>query len=200
MKEAFIEAKKQTAALIANIDNDSLHENIDTNIVQELIRAITVRLTFNIQEDIKQAGDYLNLEHFTLVHGNYYKWQPVPRLFKYGTPQYCYYNSYDALWRYSDEDLEYVEGYVMALWPILHAWNINLIGRPIDLTLRGSKLRGPASNLEYFGTTFNRDYVIETALEKGQVYSLLDDWEHDWPLLTDSEMRREAIKINPLMD
>jgi hypothetical protein len=96
------------------------------------------------------------------------------------------------------DDLErfvYAEGFVLddrAGYPEPHAW-LSLDDHVVDFTAtvpgepaRGSEplqLIGVSEHRSYFGVRFRRDYVLRCTRETGRLASLIDDWEHDFPLL-----------------
>jgi hypothetical protein len=119
----------------------------------------------------------------------------------------CYSNAAQLALDHPDK-YTYVEGYVLAgIIPVHHAWVVDRHGRVIDLTLRDRKLTeaelnhelnnvGRVSSLdrknilgripddwEYFGVPIKTEYVRKRALETKRYGSLIDDWEHGFPLL-----------------
>jgi hypothetical protein len=96
------------------------------------------------------------------------------------------------------DDLErfvYAEGFVLddrAGYPEPHAW-LSLDDHVVDFTAavpgepaRGNEppqLIGASEHRAYVGVRFRRDYVLRRTRETGRLAALIDDWEHDFPLL-----------------
>lgn len=93
------------------------------------------------------------------------------------------------------ERFVYAEGFVWddrAGHPEPHAW-LSLDDHVVDFTAavpgeppRGSEppqLIGASEHRAYVGVRFRRDYVLRRTRETGGVAALIDDWEHDFPLL-----------------
>jgi hypothetical protein len=96
------------------------------------------------------------------------------------------------------DDLErfvYAEGFVLddrAGYPEPHAW-LSFDDHVVDFTAavpgepaRGSEppqLIGASEQRAYVGVRFRRDYVLRRTRESGRLAALIDDWEHDFPLL-----------------
>lgn len=94
------------------------------------------------------------------------------------TMKECFSNAQDLLLK--TEDLTYVEGYIYYHIPILHAWLIDSEGTVIDPTLRDSE------NYVYFGIPLQKNYVLETTVEKG-TYGVIENWEMRYPMLKGNE-------------
>jgi len=93
------------------------------------------------------------------------------------------------------ERFVYAEGFVLderAGYPEPHAW-LSLDDHVVDFTAsvpgeppRGSEplqLIGASEHRAYIGVRFRRDYVLRRTRETGRLAALIDDWEHDFPLL-----------------
>jgi hypothetical protein len=96
------------------------------------------------------------------------------------------------------DDLErfvYAEGFVLddrAGYPEPHA-RLSLDDHVVHVTAavpgepaRGSEppqLIGASEYRAYFGVRLRRDYVLRRTRETGRLAALIDDWEHDFPLL-----------------
>jgi len=81
--------------------------------------------------------------------------------------------------RTSDHSLTYCEGFVLnrtGKLPIHHAWVTDGTGRAIDNTL-------VESASAYFGVPFNTAFLCRYYLKTKDITSMLDDYEHHWPLL-----------------
>lgn len=120
------------------------------------------------------GGHYACLEDLVLREGAWYE-----RVLTGGArqrPRECFRNA--LLVALEDRDMSYVEGYAESPsgMVVLHAWNVNPFGVVIDTTW-ASPGRG------YLGIRFDTDEVDEYTDMRG-VYGVLDDWQHDWPLLS----------------
>jgi len=93
------------------------------------------------------------------------------------------------------ERFVYAEGFVLddrAGYAEPHAW-LSLDDRVVDFTAavpgepaRGNEppqLIGSSEHRAYVGVRFQRDYVLRRTRETGRLAALIDDWEHDFPLL-----------------
>ena len=109
--------------------------------------------------------------------------------------QRCFANSQALLGNDDTKTMIYVEGFAWthALGPVLHGW-VTINGKVVDVTLpptnrREAKLAEPLQALgefsgrSYFGVPFLRSYVGRRREVTGAVGSLLDDEEHEYPLL-----------------
>lgn len=151
-----------------------------------------------------------SFERFVLDHGRAYESKKLTaqekrllepavtesrRIFKKFEPRLCFSNS-QRLWGNDDsKSLIYVEGFAWthSLRPVLHGW-VTINGKVIDVTLpptnrREAKLPEPVQVLgefedrSYFGVPFLRSYVEKRLNITGGYGSLLDDEEHEYPLL-----------------
>ena len=132
----------------------------------------------------------------------------------------CYGNAAQLVINHS-EKYTYIEGYVVAwIIPIRHALVVDKKGRVIDLTLQDKQKtreevdhelnnigKCPSldreSNIfgrlpdgwEYYGVPFKRRYLAERAVKTKRYGSLIDDWEHGFPLLTmpSDKVKEEAL-------
>lgn len=91
-------------------------------------------------------------------------------------PRQCFRNALTLVsWRQSE--LVYVEGYALHMIPVPHAWTVErATRRVVDPTW------GDTPGTEYLGIPFRFEVVDEMTDARGK-YGVLDDWEHDWPLL-----------------
>jgi hypothetical protein len=163
-----------------------------------------------VMEAHLRAGAPRSFEGFVLEHGR--KFEPSKltdderkivdsaieeyrRLHRVFHAQQCFVNSQSLLGNDDSEQLVYVEGFAWthALHPVLHGW-LTIDGKVIDVTLpptnrREAKRREPSQVIgefegrSYFGVPFLRSYVMERREITGSYGSLLDDDEHDFPLL-----------------
>jgi len=93
--------------------------------------------------------------------------------------------------------LAYVEGFVLdarSSLPFLHGW-LSLDGKVVDFTAvriestpraDPPSILGELSNRHYFGVEFCREYVESRMAATGGRGTLIDDWEHGFPLLRSS--------------
>jgi hypothetical protein len=97
-------------------------------------------------------------------------------------PRQCFYNAQLAAIR--DRRLTYVEGYVLRIIPILHAWLVTDSGAVVDPTPAFGIWNGWFTDLEYFGVEFrDTGMLARRMVESGYSSSLLDDWQADWPAM-----------------
>jgi len=112
----------------------------------------------------------------------------------------CFYNASVLLIRdFGTKRLKYYEGYVLLdglTFPILHAW-LELDGKLVDVTLQHENSDGRAEDLsdrilgvippqlQYYGVPMDTQLLIDNLLEKGESFSLIDNWPEHWPLLKD---------------
>lgn len=106
------------------------------------------------------------MQKFVLENGREFGKAVKPK--KLGKPKLCFMNAYHhAL----DNDLEYVEGYVMIPgipFLIHHAWCCETgDNTPIEVTIK------KCEDHEYFGIEFDM-YTVEKELAKNGVYGILD--------------------------
>jgi hypothetical protein len=189
--------------------NPHLEKHLTKPLVQHLISMCVMRLiphqTGVRPENWEENRPYLCMEHLILENGAYFVGQKLPKGYKRGTPKYCYSNSCEALRKYGKKELLYVEGFVQAIIPIQHAWNIDSSNQVIELTLKDNDMH-PLNGTEYFGIVFTTEYKqdedrrkITKAVAKGtRDYnpSSIDNWEDGFPLLFNRELVKEA-SISP---
>lgn len=109
--------------------------------------------------------------------------------------QGCYRNAQELVLRDATGTLQYVEGYALgrAIIPVLHGW-VTVNGKVVDptwLPVQERRVATPPTNWHYFGAPFSRADIREIADlalprrrgRKGQLWSLLDYWEAEWPIL-----------------
>lgn len=120
---------------------------------------------------------YSSVEHWLLLHGRL--WTP-PSVTVPMRPRQCFDNAFNMVWntrrrRQRDQRLRYVEGYAMAIIPVLHAWCVNGLDQVVEPTWT-------EPGVAYFGAVFELDAVQERR-RVGSELSMLDDWERRYPLL-----------------
>lgn len=113
---------------------------------------------------------------FVLDYGWFYEPGPFPQEVERGVEGECYNNAFRLALQ--DKSLVYVEGFATGKsgLRIHHAWVTDGTGRAIDNTWR-------KPGIVYAGVPFTTQFVSITGLRNKGVDSLIDDWEHDWPLL-----------------
>lgn len=109
----------------------------------------------------------------------------------------CFQNAQWLLEHDHDGRLEYVEGYVSGLIPVLHAWCLldgEVLVDPTFATDGKPRFDGPGpidsgvigrlpDGREYFGVVFDRARVIEEIPHMLTSYSFIDDPDRDFPAL-----------------
>jgi hypothetical protein len=107
----------------------------------------------------------------------------------------CFYNA-QLLALYDDsQELVYHEGYAVghAGLPVLHGW-VTVNDKVVDVTWRIEKLRSKGrlrnrimglipSGWDYLGVGFQTEFLRERIVRRGQVWSVIDDWQDQWPAL-----------------
>jgi hypothetical protein len=113
---------------------------------------------------------------FLLAYGWFYTPQPLPKKAAPGAVGECYNNALKLV--LDDPGLMYIEGFAAGGdgLPIHHAWATDGTGRAIDITWA-------TPGVIYVGVPFKAGWVSLMGLKYKGVGGLLDDWEHDWPLL-----------------
>lgn len=118
-------------------------------------------------------------QEFVLEHGWWYEPIVVPPQITFGTPKQCHKNATDLT--VADESLVYCEGYALfkgSSLPTIHAWVTDGHGHAIDNTW-------PQHGVAYAGVPFTADFVTLTTLKNRATFSLLDDFQNDFPLSGD---------------
>jgi hypothetical protein len=124
-------------------------------------------------------------QQFVLEYGWWYEPAELPVKFATGMPQECHKNATELA--LADDSLIYCEGYALfrsGSLPTLHAWVTDGQGRAIDNTW-------PKPSVAYAGVPFQSLFVNLAALKNHATISLLDDWQHNWPLRGDLGDRPE---------
>lgn len=130
----------------------------------------------HVYED-SQLPHYLGLEDFLLREGKFYPPKKLPTKYKRGLPKHCFGNSYElGVHKYK---LQYCEGLVWSVVPIVHAWNLEENGTVVDLTLPedvAGFVRG------YWGITFPLKHLIPLLYRREHYGPFLDDFARGYPL------------------
>jgi hypothetical protein len=113
---------------------------------------------------------------FVLDYGWFYTPAPLPMGVTLAAKAECYNNALRLV--LDNSNLVYVEGFAVGKdgLPIHHAWVTDRSGRAIDNTW-------DTPGIAYAGVPFKAGVVSLIGLKNQSVGSLIDDWEHDWPLL-----------------
>lgn len=129
----------------------------------------------------RERSGILCTADFILKHGREFTPKPLPKNIKPGQPRHCFMNSMRWLLdlRRNTTGLTYCEGYAAGIIPVLHGWLCNDKGEVIDRTWTPE---GCGLGAHYFGIPFKTDYVRERVIEAESWLSLLDDWQHRYPL------------------
>jgi hypothetical protein len=116
--------------------------------------------------------------------------------------------------------IKYCEGFAqsISLFPVHHAW-ITLDGKVVDLTLTTNKytleqltafmhegvelprnedlsdriLGEIPEDWQYFGVEFESKKVARQFMERESSFSMIDDWERQWPLLQKNDQTQDQI-------
>lgn len=140
------------------------------NIIEHLRMIDNVRQQCHVNKEFKYRG----IEHFVLEHGKVWTPAPLTIVPKRRVPKECFANAMHLA--LEEPGLFYVEGYVLSVIPILHAWCVTQDGVVVDPTIER------AAELHYFGVKFGNGYVLDTVLEK-ETYGILENYEQGFPLL-----------------
>lgn len=197
------EARKEFLEILNSANNHHIQNNLNESLVQDLINMCVIRLVPHTNgarpEDWQKKRNYLCMEHFVLANGCFFKGRKLPKEYKKGGINQCFYNSWKGINEYSD--IQYVEGYAKVFLPMQHAWNIDSHG-VVDLTLKDNPIKpAPWTDLEYFGIVFNPEFINETIFKRMKKaknkfdcsFTIIDYWEDGWPLLRDKKLEKEAI-------
>jgi hypothetical protein len=118
-----------------------------------------------------------------------------------------------------EADVKYVEGYAKGLssMPVHHAW-VEVNGKTVDVTLvttqysteqLGQFMRfnielPRALDLsdrvigkipkgwEYYGVKFDSAELAQDFIGRGRSFSKIDDWENEWPLISEKQKKRSV--------
>lgn len=120
---------------------------------------------------------------FLLTHGYQFKPGALPTKIKPGPTGMCYFNAAKYVAN-NGNGLVYCEGYAAGIIPVLHAWLIDMRQptKAIDPTWTGTNKR-PAMGVDYFGVPIKRHFLKAHLLRTEHWSSILDDWQHDFPIL-----------------
>lgn len=151
-----------------------------------------------------------SFEGVVLEHGNEFSDEPftkeeealIEKLFE-GVPcemKQCFHSNQTALLRNTYNDLfdqfQYHEGYVAAaIVPVLHAF-VTINNKVVDVTLRNhddytedmmTRVRENRKRYDYIGIPFKNKRVIDEVIDRGESFSVIDDWKTGFPMLTGKE-------------
>ena len=128
------------------------------------------------------AWKYSSIEEFVLENGQSFKCRELPDNIKRGKIKQCFANAYRLT--YTHPDLHYVEGYACGIIPVLHAWCVTDDGFVVDNTWE--------DGTDYLGVVFQPTYLHRIILSRER-YSVLDNWENKYPLLTGEHSVGESV-------
>lgn len=136
------------------------------------------RLTDAIGQDYVTRHAYFNKEDFVAKHGQAWTPGPRPKGVRMRTPQHCFMNAYNLVTSPTGERLKlrYVEGYASGIIPTHHAWAVTPEGVVVETTW------GEGVGKAYFGVVFPME-VVDAAMYCSGHWGVLDDWQHDFPIL-----------------
>jgi hypothetical protein len=126
---------------------------------------------------------YKGISDFLLREGQFFEPRPLPAGMDYLEIKHCIKN---AFWTALQERFVYVEGYAISSvndLPLLHAWNLDRKGFVLDTTWN------PHGRV-YFGVIFPLAMIRR---KRSTQYSVIDDWEHGYPILRKPWIRRLAL-------
>ncbi len=142
---------------------------MNTDTVKEYLERSIAGLKAN---GIQHSGvnGYFCLMDFVLQHGR--EWKPGIECWAKGKMA-CYIHAGKAALR--NRDYTYVEGYAISIIPVEHAWLVDKDGIVIETTW-------PEMGLDYYGIPFRTDWIRQQIKKNGH-YSMINQWEHDWPTI-----------------
>ncbi len=136
---------------------------------------------------------------FVIDYGLWYEPHELPNDLSRGDDQQCFMNALDLA---SDKkELFYVEGfaiYTATSLPVHHAWVTTGDGKAIDPTW-------DSPGAAYAGVPFRLSFLLTTVLAEKGINSILDDYQHDWPILgtlgdrSDEWLERRGIGFGAVM-
>lgn len=130
-------------------------------------------------------------EDFVLQNGFFFDRADHSQLFRSGQSRACYQNAGKIAARRND--FQYVEGYALGVFPVLHAWLTDDGQTCYDRT-PGWKLE---SETAYFGCVFSKSYIAERKRARGY-YCIFDDaYSLGWPLLSGKHSVETALHFRP---
>jgi hypothetical protein len=120
-------------------------------------------------------------------------------------PNQCFTNSQRLVLEDHSGQLAYVEGYASIMGIVVHHGWAAIGGKVIDVTIPGEepadfgeaepgRILGEFDNRAYLGVPFVTLYVAQRAEVTGGPGTLIDDWEHGWPLLQNGGAGAVALK------
>jgi hypothetical protein len=185
---------KAEELVLASRNKNLTPEFRQSGLYQELVSKVAYQFA---REDKIKDYQYKCPEHWTLVHGKPYQARKKPRGFRFGEKKCCYQNSMLAIidGRGVPTDREitrYCEGYSLRVMSFSHAWNVDENDEIVDLTLRDPFHR-EFGTVQYFGVEFNPEWVLKIVNARKAWASVIDNWEHGYPLLKDDSLLEEAL-------
>jgi hypothetical protein len=142
-----------------------------TRLEQAMLTQLRAKDSTNPKGVLKRTS-----KQFVLEYGWFYKRAPLPQDVVLATRGECYNNA--LCLALENPSFVYCEGFAAGKGGsrIHHAWVTDGRGRAIDNTW-------VPPGMVYAGVPFKAGFVSLIGLMNDGVGSLLDDWEHDWPLL-----------------
>lgn len=133
----------------------------------------------NEQKKILDAvGIPKSISHFILEHGKSFTPTRCDKKYRLNAlPQQCFKNAYKLAKRY--KYLRYVEGLALGVIPTFHAWCVRDGSLEVIDPTWDDRL-----GIEYYGIPLKFEYV-EASILKSNQYSVLDDWQNNWPIYSD---------------
>lgn len=134
--------------------------------------------------DLRSKGYYYaNLYDFVLREGQAFEPRSLPTGIDPMEPGHCINNSFRTAFQ---NNFRYVEGFALTVdnnIPLFHAWNLDRDEFVVDTTWNP---HGRA----YFGVIFP---LTAIRIRNRVQYSLLDDWEHGYPILRKARNGEVAV-------
>lgn len=158
-----------------------------TKAEQPLRDALTRTAKWERDQDglIRRGYEYAGIHEFVLREGTWFPAPTTPHRYPQGRPKACYGNAINIAAFYG---LPYVEGFaasaVVPSLPVHHAWNLDGDGCVVDTTWGAYDDEGNCIvpiGVAYCGVEFSVERADDATWN--QDATVIDDWEHNWPLL-----------------
>lgn len=130
---------------------------------------------------------YHCLAEFVLKNGIQMESAPLPPKVSRGPMKMCFMNATRRA-LLGRGRFVYCEGYAVSIIPVMHGWCYDTeTGKVVDVTWK--------EGCDYFGIPFKHSYVRHM-MNKTETYGIIDQWMHDYPVLTDDR----SLWLHPIAE